>query len=226
MGVAYETIKPGIWLVKMDGSSLVVSIAGPVVAFRLKIMDLPRTGREELYRMLLDLNTTDMVHGAFGLEGRGEGLAVRRHRPRHELRLGRAAHDTAQPRRPPYEPARPSGRGRPGGPRLATRAGPHRRRIEEFRSSDFGDTIRGLGATQTFIHPGRPMTNGAVERVQRTDTSRSAGDRPSRAASCPRSAASPVTSRATCATTTRSAPTPGATPRAAPRGRRSSERGR
>ena len=25
MGVAYETIKPGIWLVKIDGSSLVVS---------------------------------------------------------------------------------------------------------------------------------------------------------------------------------------------------------
>ena len=69
MGVAYETIKPGIWLVKIDGSALVVSIAGPVVAFRLKVMDLPRTGREELYRTLLSLNTTEMVHGAFGLEG-------------------------------------------------------------------------------------------------------------------------------------------------------------
>jgi hypothetical protein len=68
MGVAHETIKPGIWLVKIDGSALVVSIAGPVVAFRLKVMDLPRTGREELYRTLLALNTTDMVHGAFGLE--------------------------------------------------------------------------------------------------------------------------------------------------------------
>ncbi len=69
MGVGYETIKPGIWLVKSDGSSLVVSIAGPVVAFRLKVMELPRAGREELYRTLLSLNTTEMVHGAFGLEG-------------------------------------------------------------------------------------------------------------------------------------------------------------
>ena len=69
MGVPAETIKPGIWLVKIDGSALVVSIAGPVVAFRLKVMDLPRTGREELYRTLLSLNTTEMVHGAFGLEG-------------------------------------------------------------------------------------------------------------------------------------------------------------
>jgi hypothetical protein len=69
MGVGYETIKPGIWLVKIDGSSLVVSIAGPVVAFRLKVMEMPRAGREELYRTLLSLNTTEMVHGAFGLEG-------------------------------------------------------------------------------------------------------------------------------------------------------------
>jgi len=38
----------------------------------------------------------------------------------------------------------------------------------EFRSSDFGDALRELGATQTFIHPGRPQTNGMVERVQRT----------------------------------------------------------
>jgi transposase InsO family protein len=38
----------------------------------------------------------------------------------------------------------------------------------EFRSSVFGDTVRELGATQTFIRAGRPATNGAVERVQRT----------------------------------------------------------
>jgi transposase InsO family protein len=38
----------------------------------------------------------------------------------------------------------------------------------EFRSSDFGDALRGLGASQTFIHPGRPTSNGSVERVQRT----------------------------------------------------------
>jgi hypothetical protein len=69
MGVAYETVNPGIWLVKTDGPPLAVSIAGPVVAFRVKVMDVAKTGREELYRTLLSLNTTEMVHGAFGLEG-------------------------------------------------------------------------------------------------------------------------------------------------------------
>jgi hypothetical protein len=69
MGVAYETVNTGIWLVKTDGPPLAVSIAGPVVAFRVKVMDMAKTGREELYRTLLSLNTTEMVHGAFGLEG-------------------------------------------------------------------------------------------------------------------------------------------------------------
>jgi len=70
MGITYEAMKPGIWVIQIDGQSrLAVSIAGPVVAFRLKVMDLPAQGREELYRALLELNTTEMVHGAFGLEG-------------------------------------------------------------------------------------------------------------------------------------------------------------
>jgi len=69
MGVPAETIKPGIWLVKLDGASLVVSIAGPGGPLRMKEMDLHASGREELYRTLLVLNTTEMVHGAFGLEG-------------------------------------------------------------------------------------------------------------------------------------------------------------
>ena len=69
MGVPYETVKPGIWVLKTDGAPLAVSIAGPVVAFRLKVMDLPAGERAELFRTLLSLNTTEMVHGAFGLEG-------------------------------------------------------------------------------------------------------------------------------------------------------------
>ena len=39
---------------------------------------------------------------------------------------------------------------------------------QEFRSSEFGDALRDVGAVQTRIHPGRPTSNGSVERVQRT----------------------------------------------------------
>src|ERR1043165_6491096 len=66
----YERVHAGFWIVKLEGhENLAVSIAGPVVAFRLKVVDLPAAGREALYRSLLALNTMEMVHGAFGLEG-------------------------------------------------------------------------------------------------------------------------------------------------------------
>ena len=70
VGVPYEQVKPGIWLLKVNGcDNFVVSMAGSVVVFRVKVMDLPRVDREALYRTLLSLNTGEMVHGAFGLEG-------------------------------------------------------------------------------------------------------------------------------------------------------------
>ena len=38
----------------------------------------------------------------------------------------------------------------------------------EFKSADFGRAVSQLGAKHRFIRAGRPQTNGAVERVQRT----------------------------------------------------------
>jgi hypothetical protein len=70
IGVPNEQVKPGFWLLKVEGcENFVVSLAGPVVVFRVKVMDLPGADREALYRELLSLNTSAMVHGAFGLEG-------------------------------------------------------------------------------------------------------------------------------------------------------------
>jgi hypothetical protein len=70
IGVPYEQVKPGIWVLHVPGAdNFVVSMAGPVVVFRIKLMDLPRTDREALFKALLSLNTSEMVHGAFGLEG-------------------------------------------------------------------------------------------------------------------------------------------------------------
>jgi hypothetical protein len=49
--------------------NLLISLAGPIVVFRLKIMDLPAAQREALLETLLRLNTTELFHCAFGLEG-------------------------------------------------------------------------------------------------------------------------------------------------------------
>ena len=70
VGLPYEQVRPGIWVLKVEHSdNFVVSMAGPVLVFRVKVMDLPLADREALYRALLGLNTSEMVHGAFGLEG-------------------------------------------------------------------------------------------------------------------------------------------------------------
>jgi hypothetical protein len=69
-GMAYEQLQPELWNVKPEGNeNLLISIAGPVVVFRIKVMDLPPGPKEKLYETLLRLNTTEMVHGAFGIEG-------------------------------------------------------------------------------------------------------------------------------------------------------------
>jgi hypothetical protein len=68
IGIPFEPIGPGMWNIKAEHENLVVSIAGPVVVFRTKVMDVPDQNRERLYEALLRLNTTDLVHGAFGIE--------------------------------------------------------------------------------------------------------------------------------------------------------------
>ncbi len=70
MGIAYEELGGELWRLRLDGiENLMVSAAGPVVVFRLKIMDVPTAHREELFETLLRLNTTELFHCAFGIEG-------------------------------------------------------------------------------------------------------------------------------------------------------------
>ena len=68
IGMPFEALGPEMWNIKADHENLVVSIAGTIVVFRTKVMDVPGENRERLFETLLRLNTTDMVHGAFGIE--------------------------------------------------------------------------------------------------------------------------------------------------------------
>jgi hypothetical protein len=47
----------------------VVKYQPPVLVCRVNVMDLPEKNREELFQTLLALNATEMMHGAYGLEG-------------------------------------------------------------------------------------------------------------------------------------------------------------
>ena len=71
MDLRYEEPREGTWLLSgLDGiDKIIITLAGPVVVFRVKIMDIPRHNREDLFRTLLELNATEMMHGAYGIEG-------------------------------------------------------------------------------------------------------------------------------------------------------------
>jgi Tir chaperone protein (CesT) family len=70
----YEEPSEGTFVIQgHDGlDNIVLTIAGPVVVFRVKLMEVPQSAvahREELFRTLLELNATEMMHGAYGVEG-------------------------------------------------------------------------------------------------------------------------------------------------------------
>jgi CesT_Tir_1 len=71
MELPHDEPREGTWIVRgLEGvDNLVITLAGPVVVFRVKLMEIPRHHREELFRTLLELNATEMMHGAYGIEG-------------------------------------------------------------------------------------------------------------------------------------------------------------
>ncbi len=59
-----------MWLVHDAGSgeTIVVSLAGPLVLFRVKVLELSQAReKEKLFERLLELNASEMVHGAYGI---------------------------------------------------------------------------------------------------------------------------------------------------------------
>jgi hypothetical protein len=63
----YETVKENIWLVHED-ANIVITYEPPLVIFRAKLMDVPAKDHESFFKLLLELNATQMIHGAYGLE--------------------------------------------------------------------------------------------------------------------------------------------------------------
>src|SRR5690242_15871379 len=72
MDLEHQEVEPGMFLVqgRNSGLPMVVHHADSLLLIRLKLMDLPggEDGKLELYKTLLELNATDVVHGAYGIE--------------------------------------------------------------------------------------------------------------------------------------------------------------
>jgi len=69
--LSYQQIGPNLWLLDDEEQSLhgvAVMQAEPLVIVRAEIMDVPKNNVLELYTKLLELNATDVIHGAYALE--------------------------------------------------------------------------------------------------------------------------------------------------------------
>lgn len=72
-GATHTEVSGGIWNVKPAGAldfGVVVHYSPPVVVLRVKVMDLPKDqkSRNALTHRLLEMNATDLLHGAYGIQ--------------------------------------------------------------------------------------------------------------------------------------------------------------
>ncbi len=74
-GAEYESVAEGsMWILHDNADNvdnIVITYSAPLVIFRVKLMDLPGDAGDKagLCESLLRLNATDMVQGAYGIEG-------------------------------------------------------------------------------------------------------------------------------------------------------------
>ena len=75
MGIEAEEVDENIWVLEgpdEEEPRVVATYAEPVMLLRLKVMDLPPDATDEqlapLFRKLLELNASDLVHGSYGIE--------------------------------------------------------------------------------------------------------------------------------------------------------------
>ena len=70
MEEAVEDVEPGMWVLGSDAGRLVIHYSPPLLVLRVKVLDVPGEASRctELFRRLLELNASDLVHGAYAIE--------------------------------------------------------------------------------------------------------------------------------------------------------------
>jgi hypothetical protein len=68
MEYPFESVEAHMWIIR-NTANVVVTYEPPLVVFRMKLMEIPKERREEFFKLLLELNATNMIHGAYGIEG-------------------------------------------------------------------------------------------------------------------------------------------------------------
>jgi hypothetical protein len=72
MELPFQEIEEGLWVIgdDKDSAPVFVTYTPPLLLVRVEVMDAPEDEdlRNGLFRELLELNATEMVHGAYGLD--------------------------------------------------------------------------------------------------------------------------------------------------------------
>jgi hypothetical protein len=74
LSLTFQRGGPATWVIadpQKGLDNLLVALADPLVIMRMNVMPAPAKGRERFYEELLRLNASDMVHGAYAIEGNG-----------------------------------------------------------------------------------------------------------------------------------------------------------
>jgi hypothetical protein len=73
MELPFQELEDGLWVVgnSQETAPVFVNYAPPLLVVRVAVMDAPTEEelRNGLFRELLELNATDLVHGAYALDG-------------------------------------------------------------------------------------------------------------------------------------------------------------
>ena len=72
LGLSFDELDADTWIINDEErgvENVIVVHEEPVIIFRLKVADLPPGDHCALYEELLRLNGTDLLHGAYALEG-------------------------------------------------------------------------------------------------------------------------------------------------------------
>ena len=75
-GADYEAVDGSTWIIHDEVDhvdNIVVQDSDPVVVFSIRLMDVPKEQDRQvnLFRRLLELNATEMVSGAYGIDSSG-----------------------------------------------------------------------------------------------------------------------------------------------------------
>ena len=73
LSLTFQNAGDGTWVVRdaQKGlENLLIMLSDPLLIMRINVMEVPANGNEKLFGELLRLNATDLVHGAYAVDGK------------------------------------------------------------------------------------------------------------------------------------------------------------